>query len=78
MRGRLIQPPMPSKKSVREDTRMMLQEASHIDIHPFCITPDRDARDYLPHMQGAARYIILDDVRQLPVKATDICRRITT
>jgi len=47
-------------------------------IHPFCITLDRDARDYLPHMYGAARYVILDDVRQLPVKVTDIYRRITT
>ncbi|MHB1091995.1 nitric oxide reductase activation protein NorD [Thiobacillus sp.] len=61
-----------------EDTRMALQEASRTGIHPFCITLDRDARDYLPHMYGAARYIILDDVRQLPVKVTDIYRRITT
>ncbi len=61
-----------------EDTRMALQEASRTGIHPFCITLDRDARDYLPHMYGAARYVILDDVRQLPVKVTDIYRRITT
>ena len=61
-----------------EDTRMALQEASRTGIHPFCITLDREARDYLPHMYGAARYIILDDVRQLPVKVTDIYRRITT
>ncbi|ODV10138.1 MAG: nitric oxide reductase activation protein [Thiobacillus sp. SCN 64-317] len=61
-----------------EDTRMALQEASRTGIHPFCITLDRDARDYLPHMYGAARYIILDDVRQLPLKVTDIYRRITT
>lgn len=61
-----------------EDTRMALHEAARTGIHPFCITLDRDARDYLPHMYGAARYIILDDVRQLPVKVTDIYRRITT
>jgi nitric oxide reductase NorD protein len=61
-----------------EDTRMALQEASRTGIHPFCITLDREARDYLPHMYGAARYIILDDVRQLPLKVTDIYRRITT
>ncbi len=30
------------------------------------------------HMYGTARYIILDDVRQLPVKVTDIYRKITT
>ncbi|MDO9386217.1 MAG: VWA domain-containing protein [Thiobacillus sp.] len=61
-----------------EDTRMALLEAARTGIHPFCITLDREARDYLPHMYGAARYIILDDVRQLPVKVTDIYRRITT
>ena len=61
-----------------EDTRMALMEASRTGIHPFCITLDREARDYLPHMYGAARYIILDDVRQLPMKVTDIYRRITT
>ena len=61
-----------------EDTRMALIEAARTGIHPFCVTLDRDARDYLPHMYGAARYIILDDVRQLPVKVTDIYRRITT
>ncbi len=61
-----------------EDTRMALLEASRTGIHPFCITLDREARDYLPHMYGAARYIILDDVRQLPVQVTDIYRRITT
>ncbi|PKO71267.1 MAG: nitric oxide reductase activation protein, partial [Betaproteobacteria bacterium HGW-Betaproteobacteria-17] len=61
-----------------EDTRMALLEAARTGIHPFCVTLDREARDYLPHMYGAARYIILDDVRQLPVKVTDIYRRITT
>ena len=61
-----------------EDTRMALLEAARTGIHPFCVTLDRDARDYLPHMYGAARYVILDDVRQLPVKVTDIYRRITT
>ena len=61
-----------------EDTRMALLEAARTGIHPFCVTLDRDARDYLPHMYGAARYIILDDVRQLPMKVTDIYRRITT
>jgi nitric oxide reductase NorD protein len=61
-----------------EDTRMALLEAARTGIHPFCITLDREARDYLPHMYGAARYVILDDVRQLPVKVTDIYRKITS
>lgn len=61
-----------------EDTRMALLEARRAGIHPFCITIDREARDYLPHMYGAARYIILDDVADLPFKVADIYRRITT
>jgi len=61
-----------------EDTRMALLEARRTGVHPFCITIDREARDYLPHMYGAARYIILDDVRQLPFKVSDIYRRITS
>ncbi len=61
-----------------EDTRMALIEARRAGIHPFCITIDREARDYLPHMYGAARFIILDDVGMLPFKVADIYRRITT
>ncbi len=61
-----------------EDTRMALLEAARTGIHPFCITLDREARDYLPHMYGAARFVIIDDVRQLPLKVTDIYRRLTT
>jgi nitric oxide reductase NorD protein len=60
-----------------EDTRMALVEARRNGVHPFCITIDREARDYLPHMYGNARYIILDDVRQLPVQVADIYRRLT-
>ena len=60
-----------------EDTRMALLEARRAGVHPFCVTIDREARDYLPHMYGAARYIILDDVRQLPFKVSDIYRRLT-
>ncbi len=61
-----------------EDTRMALLEARRGGIHPFCITIDREAREYLPHMYGAARYVILDDVRLLPLKVADIYRRLTT
>ena len=61
-----------------EDTRMALLEARRAGVHPFCITIDREARDYLPHMYGAARYIILDDVKALPFQVSDIYRRLTS
>jgi nitric oxide reductase NorD protein len=61
-----------------EDTRQALYEAHRSGIHPFCITIDREARDYLPHMYGAANYVVIDDVQKLPFKVADIYRRITT
>ena len=61
-----------------EDTRQALFEAKHNGIHPFCITIDNTARGYLPHMYGAANYILIDDVRKLPLKVADIYRRLTT
>ncbi len=61
-----------------EDTRMALLEARRAGVHPFCITIDKDARDYLPHMYGAANYVVIDDVGQLPFKVSDIYRRLTT
>ncbi|HHJ15056.1 MAG TPA: hypothetical protein ENJ79_11915 [Gammaproteobacteria bacterium] len=61
-----------------EDTRMALIEARRAGIHPFCITIDTEARDYLPHMYGAVNYAVIDEVRKLPLKVSDIYRRLTT
>ena len=61
-----------------EDTRQALIEARREGIHSFCITIDTEARDYLPHMYGAANYTVIDEVRKLPLKVSDIYRRLTT
>ncbi len=61
-----------------EDTRQALYEAHRDGIHSYCITIDEKARDYLPHMYGAANYSVIDDVTQLPLKVADIYRRLTT
>ncbi len=61
-----------------EDTRQALLEARHGGIHPFCITIDNDAGDYLPHMYGHASFVVIDEVRKLPLKVADIYRRLTT
>jgi len=61
-----------------EDTRQALIEAKRQGIHPFCITIDREARDYLPHMYGAVNWALVDDVARLPLKVADIYRRLTT
>ncbi|MDP2963422.1 MAG: nitric oxide reductase activation protein [Sulfurimicrobium sp.] len=61
-----------------EDTRKALQEAQRSGIHPFCITLDEKARDYLPHLYGAVNYTVIDEVHKLPFKVADIYRRLTT
>jgi nitric oxide reductase NorD protein len=62
-----------------EDTRRALMEARRDGIHPYCITIDTEARDYLPHMYGAAtNWSIVERVEELPRKVSDIYRRLTT
>jgi len=61
-----------------EDTRQALIEAKRDGIHPFCVTIDTEARDYLPHMYGAVNWALVEDVKKLPLKVSDIYRRLTT
>ncbi len=37
-----------------------------------------EAGDYLPHMYGSVSYTIIDDVRKLPLKVSDIYRKLTS
>ncbi len=60
-----------------EDTRRALIEAKFLGIHPFCITIDDEAMDYLQHMYGAVNFAVVDHVDKLPYKVSDIYRRIT-
>ncbi|MEW6132876.1 MAG: VWA domain-containing protein [Pseudomonadota bacterium] len=60
-----------------EDTRQALFEARRSGIHPFCITIDREGKEYLPHMYGHANWVEIDEVRKLPLKVADIYRRLT-
>lgn len=61
-----------------EDTRRALVEARRNGIHPYCITIDEEAREYLPHLYGPAAYTLVDNVNALPLKISDIYRRLTT
>lgn len=55
----------------------MKTKALKPEDHSFCITIDEEARDYLPHMDGAANYVIIDNVTALPLKVSEIYRRLT-
>jgi nitric oxide reductase NorD protein len=61
-----------------EDTRQALFEARRQGIHAFCITIDEEGQDYLPHMYGAANYTVINEVEKLPLKVSDIYKKITT
>ncbi len=49
-----------------EDTRMALIEARKNGIKPFCVTIDREAAGYLPHLFGPAGYTIVRKPEDLP------------
>jgi nitric oxide reductase NorD protein len=53
------------------------RETHRAGIESVCITIDRDARDYLPHMYGSARWTLVDDVSRLPLKVADIYCHLT-
>ncbi len=61
-----------------EDTRQALFEARLAGVHPFCITIDETGADYLPHLYGPANFTVVSDVAKLPLKVSDIYRRLTT
>lgn len=61
-----------------EDTRHALIEAKSKGIHPFCITIDRQAHDYIAHMYGEVNYIFINEVRKLPRRIPEIYRTLTT
>ena len=65
-----------------EDIRQALIEARRDGIYSFCITIDTEAKDYLTHIYGAVNYTVIDEVidevRKLPLKVSDIYRRLTT
>jgi len=60
-----------------EDTRQALIEAKRANIHPYCITIDTQAKSYLPHMYGAVNFTVIDQVHKLPLRISDIYRRLT-
>jgi nitric oxide reductase NorD protein len=61
-----------------EDTRQALFEARRQGVHTYCITIDEEAQDYLPHMYGAANYTVINEIEKLPLKVSDIYKKITT
>lgn len=51
-----------------EDTRMALLEARRLGLHPFCVTIDQEAEDYLPYLFGGQGYAIVREPAELTRK----------
>ena len=49
-----------------EDTRQAVLEARRAGLIPFCVTVDREAGDYLPHLFGAQGCVVVRDANELP------------
>ncbi len=60
-----------------EDTRKAVLEARQAGLHSYCLTIDREAREYIPRLYGDFRYSILNDVEQLPERLSNLYLRIT-
>jgi len=61
-----------------EDTRHALIEAKAVSIHPFCISIDKEAQDYLGHLFGDINYTFINDVKKLPLRVPQIYRTLTS
>lgn len=66
-----------SDRYAQEDTRVALLEARQQGVHPFCITVDVRASDYMTRMYGEGGYTVIDRVETLPVRLPQIYRRLT-
>jgi nitric oxide reductase activation protein len=61
-----------------QDTKVALQEARRQGIYTFCITVDREGKSYLPEMCGVGKFIVIENVAQLPRLLPKIYRGLTT
>jgi len=64
------------RRYLHEDTRMAVKEAVMRGVHPFCITVDPTANQYLPQIFGIGHYLVLDNINSLPKKLPEIYLRL--
>jgi hypothetical protein len=61
-----------------EDTKAALREARREGIHPFCVTIDTEADQYVRRMYGDVQYTVIDRVESLPARLPRIYQRLAT
>lgn len=60
-----------------QDTAMALREAARAGVEAFCITVDRAGHDYLRRMCEEDRYLVIDEVEDLPKALSRVYRALT-
>ncbi len=60
-----------------EDTRMALIEARRAGLHPFCVTIDQEADDYLPYLFGKDGFVLIRHPEDLPRQLLLLYTRLT-
>jgi nitric oxide reductase NorD protein len=60
-----------------EDTRQAILEARRDGLLPFCLTVDREAGDYLPHLFGHRGYVVVQQAQMLPTVLTRLYAHLT-
>lgn len=60
-----------------EDTRMALLEARRKGLHPFCVTIDQEADDYLPYLFGKDGFVLIRHPEDLPRQLVRLYNRLT-
>jgi len=61
-----------------EDTKAALREARREGIHPFCVTIDREADQYVRRMYGEVEYTVIDRIEALPGRLPRVYQRLAT
>jgi len=60
-----------------EDTRMAILEARRQGLQPFCVTIDRGAGAYLPHLFGPSGFVVVRRPEELPQQLPLLYARLT-
>jgi nitric oxide reductase NorD protein len=60
-----------------EDTRAAVREARAAGLQPFCVTIDREAEDYLPHLFGSQGFVVIRSPEELPSRLPKLYAQLT-
>ncbi len=60
-----------------QDTARALQEAHDKGVETFCVTVDRAGHDYLKRMCPESRYLVIEEIEDLPEQLTKVYEALT-